>query len=389
MKSVQICKSILYLSQKNPPNLQNPIIPFYSISVLLFSSSSSSSSSKAKPKESKSNVTLVDYLINHHQFSTEAALKASSARTYLKKPENADSIMLFFKGSGFSQDHIEQVVKSFPKILSSKLAKTIEPKMKVFQDLGFAPNDIAEIVSADPWILSRSADNQLGRSLLVLKSVLGSNAGVVKVLKISGWFLKRDLEKIMMPNIEFLKRCGVSSSQIVKFVFNFPRFFLLKPESLQDFAKTVEEMGFDRKSRMFLSAVRTKSSMTEENWALKLKLFRSLGFSESDILDTFRRLPQVFAVSEKKIRNIMELLLSTRRSDISYIVNHPDLLICSLEHRLKPRIQVMEILEKKNLLKKKPSLYTICKISEKRFSEKYVLPYSKELKELNVARANS
>ncbi|KAE8056888.1 hypothetical protein FH972_013622 [Carpinus fangiana] len=376
MRIVQICKTLISLSHKNPPHIHKPPIPHYSISLLFLSFSSIPNSEKSNPT-----IAVVDYLINQHQFSPEAALKASSAITYLKKPKAADSILLFLKKSGFSKTHIEQVVKSRPKVLSSKLTSTIQPKIKVFQDLGFAPNDIADIISTDPWILTRSV-KKLGPSILVLKSTLGSNAGVVRVLKISAWFLKHDLQKTMMPNIEFMKRCGISSSQIVKYLFNFPRFFLLKPASIQDYVKTVDEMGCDRKSKMFLSAIRTVSSMTEENWELKLKLFRSLGFSESDILDVFRRVPQVFAVSERKIKGVTELLLlSAWNIDISYIVNHPELLICSIENRLKPRLRVLEILEKKNMLKRKPCLTTVCKMTEKKFSDKYVLPYSKELGE--------
>ncbi|XP_059461646.1 uncharacterized protein LOC132190624 [Corylus avellana] len=379
MRIVQICKTLISLSHKNPPHLHKPPIPHYSIS--LFFLSSSSSSSVPSSEQSNSTIAVVDYLINQQQFSPEAALKASSAITYLKKPEAADSILLFLKESGFSKTHIEQVVKSRPEVLSSKLTSTIKPKIKVFQDLGFAPDDIADIISTDPWILTRSA-HKLGPSILVLKSILGSNAGVVRVLKISAWFLKHDLQKTMLPNIEFMKHCGISSSQIVKYLFNFPRFFLLKPASIRDFVQTVDEMGCNRKSKMFLSAIRTVSSMTEENWELKLKLFRSLGFSESDILDVFRRVPQVFAVSERKIKGVTEvLLLSAWNIDISYIVSHPELLICSIENRLKPRLRVLEILEKKNMLKKKPCLTTVCKMTEKRFSDKYLLPYSKELTE--------
>ena len=53
-------------------------------------------------------------------------------------------------------------------------------------------------------------------------------------------------------------------------------------------------MGFNRKSNMFLAAIRMLSSMSEENWELKLKLLRRLGFSEEDIMSAFRT-PQVFA----------------------------------------------------------------------------------------------
>lgn len=118
----------------------------------------------------------------------------------------------------------------------------------------------------------------------MLNSVLGSYSVVCKALKSSGWLLKVDLEKTMMPNIEFLKSCGVSSSVITKFVFKFPKFFMLKPERIMDFVRRADEMGFDRKSKMFLPAIRVLSSMSMENWGLKLELFGSLGFSENDIL---------------------------------------------------------------------------------------------------------
>lgn len=368
-------KTLISLSLRNPSHLHKIPIP-YSISLLFFSS---------KPKESKPTVTVLDYLINKHQFSHEVALKASSVIACLKRPIEVDSMLSFFKESGFSKTHIEEVVNRVPEVLTANLASNIKPKIQIFQNLGFSPDDIAEIVSSDPWILKRSADNRLGPSILMLKTILGSNAEVIRALKVSGWFLTHDLEKTMKPNIEFMKGCGVSSSQIVKYMFNFPRFFLHKPESIQEFVKTVEEMGFDRKSKMFLAALRTVSSMTHENWVLKLELFRSLGFSENDILSVFRRVPQVFSISERKIKEVTELLLSAWNIDISYIVRHPELLICSIEHRLKPRLRVLEILEKENALKKKPGLTTVCKITDKKFLEKFVLPYSKEIVELNVA----
>ncbi|EXC06720.1 hypothetical protein L484_021559 [Morus notabilis] len=72
-----------------------------------------------------------------------------------------------------------------------------------------------------------------------------------------------------------------------------------KPERIMDFVRRADEMWFDRKSKMFLPAIRVLSSMSMENWGLKLELFGSLGFSENDILAVFRRAPQVFSVQEQ------------------------------------------------------------------------------------------
>ncbi|PON61585.1 Mitochodrial transcription termination factor [Parasponia andersonii] len=76
-----------------------------------------------------------------------------------------------------------------------------------------------------------------------------------------------------------------------------------------------------------------------------------------------------------------ELLLLAGNHDISFVVDHPELLTFNIERRLKPRIEILRILEKKDILRRKPSLTTICKIMDKQFSEKYVLPYLNELGE--------
>ncbi|XVE55474.1 hypothetical protein DITRI_Ditri03aG0161600 [Diplodiscus trichospermus] len=372
-----IIRSLISQSLNKSSHFPKPF-SCYSISVVFFSSS-------ATPQEPKPSPYLVDHFIQKHNFSPELALKAASSLISLKDPCKCDGIISFLKESGFSKSQIEEAVKRKPSILSSSLEKTIKPKFKIFRELGFPTNDVADIVSGDPWILSRSVDDGIAPSISYLKSVLGSNASVVKLLKTSAWFLKSDLQKTMMPNIEFMRSCGISSSQIVKYVFSFPRFFLHKPESIRQFVKRADDMGFDRKSKMFLAAIRMLSSMSEENWELKLKLFRSLGFSEEKIMSTFRTIPQVFAVSQRKIKEITEFLLSRKNVDISFIINHPWVLLCSVEHRLKPRLLVFEILETKNLLWRKVGLVTLYKMSENQFREKYVHPYLKELKKASIA----
>ncbi|PPD71016.1 hypothetical protein GOBAR_DD32105 [Gossypium barbadense] len=215
-------------------------------------------------------------------------------------------------------------------------------------DLGFSTHDVADIVASDPWILTRSVDDRIAPSISDLKTVLGSNDDVVKLLRTSAWFLKSDLQKTMMPNIEFLRNCGICSSQIVSYVFSFPRFFLLKPENIKQFVERADALGFDRNSNMFLAAIRMLSSMSEENWELKLKL---LGNWVS-------------------LKMISCLLLGGHHS---------------LEHRLKPRLLVIETLESKNSLRRKVSMTTIYKMPEKKFREKYIVPYLKELEEVSMS----
>ncbi|KAJ0086564.1 hypothetical protein Patl1_08506 [Pistacia atlantica] len=149
-------------------------------------------------------------------------------------------------------------------------------------------------------ISQRKCVDKLVPSILVLKSVSGSNASVAKLLKTSGWF------------------------------------WLHKPDSFKEFVKKVDEIGFDRKSKMFLPVILTIGSMSMETLELlKLKCFRSLGFKEDGIVSTFRRSPQTFVISKRKIREVTEVMLSRGNLDISVIVNNPWLLICNVEQRLK------------------------------------------------------
>ncbi|KAE8679792.1 putative F-box family protein [Hibiscus syriacus] len=227
------------------------------------------------------------------------------------------------------------MLKRKPNLLSSSLEKTIKTEFKIFRDLGFSTDDVADIVAGDPWILTRSVDDRIAPSILDLESVLGSKADIVKLLKTSAWFLKCDLQKTIMPNIEYLRSCGISLSQIVFYLFSYPTFFLHKAESIKQFVKRSNDMGVDRKSNMFFVAIRTLSSMSEEKWEQKL------GFSEDDILSTFRRTPHVFNVSEGKIKEITDFLLTRKNVGISLITSNPLVLSYSPEHRLKPRLLVI------------------------------------------------
>ncbi|XP_059650614.1 transcription termination factor MTERF6, chloroplastic/mitochondrial-like [Cornus florida] len=366
--TIYICKSLISLSLKNTSHLSKTPISLFSL--LFFSSSP------------ETPITVADFLLDRYKFSPETALKVSSFVTHLKRPQETDSILSFLEESGFSDTQLELVIKRMPRVLSANLERSIKPKFKFFQDLGFSSSDVVEIVSSHPWILNSSVDNRLGPSISALKSVLGSNMDVSRVLRKHGRLMMSDLAKAMVPNIEFMKSCGISSSQITQYVYSCARFFFIKPTHIRECVKRVDDMGFDRKSKMFFQAIRAISSMTKENWELKLELFKSLGFSEDDVLSAFRKAPHVFNQSVRKIKATTQLLLSTGKLDISFVVNQPGLLGFSVENRLKPRLRVLEVLESRNLLLKRPSLSTAFTFTDKEFFQKFVLPYSDEVGEL-------
>lgn len=343
----RICKTLISLPFTNTVfvNLHKPLISS-SIRFALFSSSTS-----------------------------EAALGTPSSIPHPENPEKFESVLSFFEENGFSKSQVEQILKKMPLLLNSKLDRTFKPKFQVFQDIGFEQEEIADIVAEDPWLLKK----RLAPSISVLKTVLGSRDNVCKALRISTRFLKHDLEKTMLPNIELLKSCGVSSSQIEKLVYNYPLVLLNKPENLRETVKRVDELGFSRESNMYIYAVQVLKSLSREKWETKLECFRSLGLTEDQILSAFKKFPPAFTKSESKIEEFGKVLLNRDDVDASFIAKHPYLLAFGIKKYIEPRLMVYDVLESKNVFKKKPNLANFLKIPSAAFISRYVLPYADEL----------
>ncbi|WCJ18877.1 Mitochondrial transcription termination factor family protein [Euphorbia peplus] len=350
--------------------------------------SNASFSTTSTPK-----ISIFDYLVNNHNFSPECASKVSSlsSTNYLKKPRKADLVLNFLKENGFAQNHLETLVQKAPWILSANLNTSVKPKIKLFQDLGFQSTDLADFASAYPFLLRRRAD-RLRLSVLSLKNVLGPNADICRILKkssVARGLASSRFNTTLVPNVEYLKSFGICPLQIARHIPLHSVGFVTNPDKFKDIVKRVDEMGVDTKSNMFLYAVRVLSSMTRKNWELKLKLFRDLGFSEQNISHAFVVSPQAFAVSERKIKEITQLLLNVVEFSISDIVCNIVLLTYSVETRFKPRVRVLKALEKKNLLKKKPSLPHFFRMSNADFRNKYVIPYIEdELGDLSGSEAS-
>ena len=113
---------------------------------------------------------------------------------------------------------------------------------------------------------------------MALKSVLGSDLNVLKVLKVSGSgpLLESVLEKTMIPTIDFLKSCGISSSQIVNFVYSFPRFFAYRRGILRNLLRGLMRLDLVGSPRSRCSWYRLYDSEKLEH---KRELFRGRGFS--------------------------------------------------------------------------------------------------------------
>lgn len=313
-------------------------------------------------------------LIHNHQFPPELASLAASRVTKFGTPERADSVLSFLKENSFTTPQLQKLVLYSPLILGHTIER-LNSRLKLFQNLGISSEENARIVFSNPTILHSSMSNKIVPSLSILKGLLGSNDDVARLLKKCSWFVTTDLEKTLMPNVEILKSCGVPMERVLHFLHTHPRGFLVKPDILRRSVDKAVKFGVPHTSLAFIRAAIVFNHTSEGMWEVKLQTLRRLGFGDHDILAIFRKQAQVFSASGKKMKEVIEFLLASGRYDTSSIVASPSALVCSIEKRLEPRMQILMLLESRYLIEKWPCLAVVSTLTDARFFDRFVRPH--------------
>ncbi|XP_009615817.1 transcription termination factor MTERF9, chloroplastic-like [Nicotiana tomentosiformis] len=215
------------------------------------------------------------------------------------------------------------------------------------------------------------------------KELLGNLDSVATVVKKEPRLLSSNLSKVLPPNISLLQNLGISRVDIGMAFHRHPRYLLIKPEWLERVVHRLEKnFHMPRGSRMFLHGIEVLVSLDESKLERKLDIFRSFGWSDSDICAMVRNLPYCLTTSEDKIRRTLEFFMMELGYESSYLASHAPLLKLSLEKRIMPRSEILKLLKENQLIKGKLSLYTVVTRTESQFLEKYVLPFRAKIPEV-------
>ncbi|XP_047954451.1 uncharacterized protein LOC125200744 [Salvia hispanica] len=323
---------------------------------------------------------ICDVLVNKHQFSPELASLASSRLPKFRDPQRADSVLSFLKENIFTTAQLQKLVIYDPRILGFTIER-FESRFKVFQNLGLSSEEIAKMISHGPAIIHSSMENRINPRLSILKGLIGSNDDVARFLKRCPWLLVTDLERSLIPNVEIVKSTGIPMERVLHLVYASPRGFLIKPDIMRKSVDKAIEIGVPHNSVVFIYAVGVFNYTSQGMWEVKLETLRNLGFSDKDILKIFRTHPHVFSASGNKLKKKVELLLATGKYSVSNIAASPSALGCSVEKRIEPRMQILKLLESRNLIEKWPCLSAVLKPRDEEFMEKFVRPYYDEIGE--------
>ncbi|GLT93389.1 hypothetical protein SLE2022_111850 [Rubroshorea leprosula] len=315
----------------------------------------------------------VECLIDPCGFSLESALsKSLKPHSNWKNVGKHALVINCLKSHGFNDTHIIKLVEKRPNVLQCDVEATLNPKLKFLTENGLTGKHLTKLIVTDPLILARSLDSRIKPSFKVLRQYLESIPDMMKALNRAPRLLSSNLERVLQPNVEFLVDEGISADRVSKLLVARPRVLLQKREMIASLFKAVKNMGVSPKDSIFIRGIQVLSHMSEATWKNKMELFKSLGWSEGDLLRTFRVAPFCFAYSEKKIRSQMDFLLNTVNAEQKTVIAFPKILTYSLDKRLRPRYEVLKVLLSKKLIREDIKILWLLDLSDKKFLDTYV-----------------
>ncbi|OVA06621.1 Mitochodrial transcription termination factor-related [Macleaya cordata] len=333
------------------------------------------------------NSIIVDLLINSFGFTEDEAISVSKRLRFTVPPSNINRVPDLLKQNGFSDTHIKNLISIRPRVLSLK-NQTLKPKLNLLQELGFCGSDLADLIIKNPNILAYGIDNYLIPNVKFLQALSDSNENIVKALKKSSWFLSFNFRKTIGCNVEILRQCSIPDKQISTLLFKQPRFFTQRPDWVKNHISRVEKFGFKRGSGSFIYAVYALSTMTKATLQVKFNMYKSYGWSESDIVSAFRKVPNLLMYSEQKVKAAMDFFVGEIGYNPKDFSSNPHLFTYSLEKRLKPRYEVLKILKSRGL-KLECNILSVAVLPEKLFLKRYVLRYVEKAPDLQQVYMDS
>ncbi|KAK4343651.1 hypothetical protein RND71_036745 [Anisodus tanguticus] len=334
------------------------------------------------PVSSRADI-LVEFMVNSLGFSTKEAISTSSKVTRLRVRNYEPHLLVdVFDEMGLNKPQIKTLVSSSPELLFCSVEKNLKPKIKVLQQLGLSGTDLVTFIKKSDF-LTRGLHTTIKPNLDYLTLLLGSHDSVARVVKREPRLLSYNLPKVIPPNKSLLQNLGFSQADIETIFNRHPRYLLNNPVCLERVVHQAENVfHIPRESRMFLHGIEALVSLDDSKLERKLDIFRSFGWSDSDICLMVRKHPYCLTSSEDKIRITLKYFMNELGYEPSYLASHAPLLKYSLEKRVIPRNEIFKFLKENQLIRGKLSLYTVVSSSELEFQKKYVLPFQEKMPEL-------
>ncbi|XP_034921237.1 uncharacterized protein [Populus alba] len=343
----------------------------------LFSNSSPLSTNSSSSLSSSSSFT-VQFLVNSCGLPLKSALSVSKKfQIHEKELQKSLSVLEFLKAQGFNETQIGRLIEKWPRVLLCRVESTLKLKFDFLTQNGFVGQILPQLIVLVPAILNRKVDSCIKPCFEFLKSFLDNNEKLLAAIKRYPWYFTFNFNYALKPNTVFLIKEGVPHDRVAKLILMYPRALQMKPDRMVRVVNSVKNLGLEPKAPVFVHALRVMIGMSESTWKRKIEYMKSLGWTEDEALLTFKRNPDILACSEDKIGRAMDFFVNTVRLGSQTVVANPVLLQYSIDKRVRPRYNVLKVLESKNLIEVNQRVFWLLTTrSEMKFRENYVAKYA-------------
>jgi mTERF domain-containing protein, mitochondrial len=331
-------------------------------------------STRAQPQ--KELPFIAHYLISSFGFSPDRALKYSALRNLapIKSSARPETVVKFLSDTGLSDTQIKAVVSFCPHLLSYNVENTLKPKVLELIDAGCSGELLVQLIRNNPSALCLK--DALSRFIFWRDFVGKDDLALSKIIQKNSLLIIHDIDKKITPKINLLKEFGLSNPDVVSLVQCGNRCMNQNPESFRQILELIEELGIVRGSRVFLSALKSLGGISKNTIKRKVMFFKdTYGWSQEDMCSAFRKFPSMLAYSEDKVKSKMDFLIRKAGFEPRSVSSCPVLIGLSLERVFIPRYTVLRALQDKG--HKLCSFSTAFKMTERRFHDRYVVPFEK------------
>ncbi|KAE8774546.1 hypothetical protein D1007_53071 [Hordeum vulgare] len=314
-----------------------------------------------------------DYLVSTCGLTRAQSIKASAKLSHLKSPAKPDAVLAFLVGLGLSGDDVAAVVAKDPKFLCSGVERTLAPVVAGLSGLGLSRSEVALLVSLAP---DNFRCRPIVSKLRYCLPLFGSSENLLRAARHDASILSLRPERTAKPNIAFLQECGLSACDIAKLCGCVPRLLITNLERVREMVTLADGLGVPRGSGMFRHALQAVAFFSDKKMAATVdQLKKTLRWSDAEVRIALPKAPFVLRKPKESLQRRSEFLISEVGFEPAYIAHRPIMLCYSIEGRLRPRYYVVKFLKENGLLKRNPSYFTIFKMGEKLFVEKYICPH--------------
>jgi len=325
----------------------------------------------------------VQFLVNSCGLPLQSALSVSKKfqidENNLHKPQ---SVIQFLKSNDFKDTHIAKTIEKWPAVLHSRTEDTLKPKFDFFIKNGFAGQLLPQLIVSNPDVLRRHLGSHIKPFFEFLKPFYASNEEVVEAIMRAPWLLSIPLNGDMQLNTDFLIKEGVSIDRIAKLMQWQPRVMGQKHDKMVYAVAATKKLGVQPGDSMFVRVLAVLVIVSESTWRKRIEVMKSMGWSEGEVLCAFKRFPPLLTCSEEKIRGAMDFFFNTMELGRQSLITYPYFIGFSIDKRVRPRYNVMKVLESRKLIEGDWNIATPLTISEKKFLLNYVTKYADKAPDL-------